>query len=251
MVLTDDNFATIVTAIREGRYVFSNIRKTIYFLLVCNLSEIVIMLFAQFMNWGMPLTPVMLLLINVLGDGIPGLRLAQEQSDPRIMNRKPIGRNESFFNGLIRVITQQTIAFSVVGLIAYYCGTFIVFGGITPSQAIGQTMAFLVIGFTSILHVFTVRSRMSVFKRTIRDNMPMLYSAFGMIVLFSLMVIIPQAGLLFDLVPIGVQAWLIVLGLTIVPTIVAEIFKAWDNRYELRLHQRRLVRHDLRDDWPV
>ena len=250
MVLTDDNFATIVSAIGEGRNVFSNIRKTIYFLLVCNLSEIVIMVGAQLMGWGMPLTPVMLLLINVLGDGIPGLRLAQEQSDPRIMKRHPIGRNESFFGGgLIKVILQQTAAFSVVGLIAFYLGKFVAFGGSVPSQAIGQTMAFLAVGFTSILHIFTVRSRKSILKRTIRDNWPLVFSALGMIALFTLLVLIPQAGRLFDLVPISGAAWLAVLGLTAVPTIVAEIAKLWSHLQEKRQHRRRLVKHAELDDF--
>ncbi|MCL2319639.1 MAG: HAD-IC family P-type ATPase, partial [Treponema sp.] len=99
MVLVDDNFATIVGAVAEGRNVFSNIRKLIYFLIVCNISEVVIMLFAQIARWGMPVTPVMLLLVNVLGDGIPGMALAKEKSDPRIMVRRPIERNESFFGG--------------------------------------------------------------------------------------------------------------------------------------------------------
>ena len=247
MVLTDDNFATIVSSVREGRNVFSNIRKTIYFLLVCNLSEIVIMMAAQIAGWGMPLTPVMLLLINVLGDGIPGLRLARESSDERIMQRKPIGRNESFFNPLlIRAIILQTAAFSVVGLIAYYYGVFL---SESASAAVGQTMAFLVVGFTSILHIFTVRSRTSLFKRSIRDNMPLLYSAFAMIVLFALMALIPPFGAIFGVGSIGAIEWLLILGLSVVPSIVAELFKLWDNRHTTKLYRNRLVHHDLPLDW--
>lgn len=87
MILTDDNFTTIVDAVDEGRNVYSNIRKVIYFLLVCNISEIVGMLFAQIAGWGKLVTPVLLLLINILGDGVPGLYLARETSDPRIMSR--------------------------------------------------------------------------------------------------------------------------------------------------------------------
>jgi len=202
------------------------------------------------MGWGMPLTPVMLLLINVLGDGIPGLRLAQERSDPRIMSRSPIGRNESFFGGgLIKVILQQTVAFSVVGLIAFYLGKFVAFGGSVPSQAIGQTMAFLAVGFTSILHIFTVRSRKSILKRTVRDNWPLVFSALGMLALFTLLVLIPQAGRLFDLVPIGGAAWMAVLGLTAVPTIVAETAKFWSHLQENRQHRRRLIKHAELEDY--
>ncbi len=245
MVLTDDNFATIVTAVREGRNVFANIRKTIYFLLVCNLSEIVIMLGAQLMGWGMPLTPVLLLLINVLGDGIPGLYLAREQSDPRIMSRKPIGREESFFGGgLLKVIIRQTLASSVVGLIAYYLGKYVQLpGGATPSLLIGQTMAFLVVAFTSILHIFTVRSRVSLFKRTLRDNLPILYSAIAMLLLFALIVIVPPLGAIFGLAPIGLVDWGIILGLTLVPSAVAEAFKALEARRDRKLNQQRVVCH--------
>lgn len=248
MVLTDDNFATIVDAVQEGRNVFSNIRKTIYFLLVCNLSEIVMMLGAQMMGWGIMLSPVLLLLINVLGDGIPGLRLAYEDSDPRIMDRPPIGRDESFISGLTGVMLQQIIAFTVVGWIGFYVGKFIeVSPYALPSHAVGQTMAFLVVGLTSIVHIFTVRSRKSIFKRTIRDNMPLLYSALAMIAGFCLIVAIPPVGALFNLAPLGGIHWLLVAGLSIIPTIVAEVGKAIEHRKEQADTTRRLVKRQSLD----
>ncbi|MCL2782948.1 MAG: cation-translocating P-type ATPase, partial [Propionibacteriaceae bacterium] len=245
IVLTNDNFATIVAAIREGRTVFGNIRKTIDFLLVCNLSEIVIMLGAQLMGWGIPLTPVMLLLINVLGDGIPGLHLAKEHGDEHMMTRKPIGRDESFFgDGLLKNITHQTIAFAVVGLAAYYIGAFVTLGGVTPTALAGQTMVFLVVGLTSIIRIFTVRTRKSIFKRTVSDNLPLTWSAVIMIVVFALMVLVGPVGAIFGLVPIGALNWLIVIGLTLVPTIVAELFKLWDHHCEQHDFGRRLVHHE-------
>ena len=245
MVLTDDNFATIVAAIRQGRYVFSNIRKTLYFLLVCNLSEIVIMLGAYLLGWGMPLTPVMLLLINVLGDGIPGLRLAYEHSDERIMNRKPVSRDESFLgDGLLRVMVHQTAAFSVVGLLAYYFGAFIqMAGNIAPSHIVGQTMAFLVVAFTSIVHIFTVRGRKSMFKVPLAHNMPLLYSAIGMLVLFSGMVLIAPLQFLFGLTTLSLVQWLCVLGLSTIPSLVAEAVKFGSNRLESDAYSHRVVRH--------
>ncbi len=250
IVLTDDNFATIVAAVREGRNVFGNIRKTLYFLLVCNLSEIVIILFAQLAGWGIALTPVMLLLINVLGDGIPGLGLAREQGDDRLMRRKPIARDESFFGGsLLKVIVQQAIAFSIVGLVAYYLGCFVeIPGGTNPSQEVGQTMAFLVIAFTSVVHIFTVRTRKSVFRHPIRDNMTLFYSAVAMIVLFALMALVPPFGAIFGVEPIGLTDWLVVIGLSIIPTLVAEVFKLWDNRCEIKAYRRRILKHDLDED---
>ena len=249
MVLTDDNFATIVSAVREGRNVFSNIKRTVYFLLACNLSEILIMLGAQIIGWGTPLTPVMLLLINVLGDGIPGLNLARDRSDERIMARRPIGRNESFFSGITRAIAQQTVAFSVVGLLAFWLGTFAWLpGGEGPSLAAGQTMCFLVVAFTSVLHVFTVRSRGSVFRRTVRDNLPLVWSAVGVVVAFSALVLVEPVGAIFGLAPIGPFSWACALGLSVVPTLVAEAFKLWDNRHETWLYRRRLVHHENRGE---
>ena len=249
MVLTDDNFATIVSAVREGRNVFSNIKRTVYFLLACNLSEILIMLGAQIIGWGTPLTPVMLLLINVLGDGIPGLNLARDRSDERIMARRPIGRNESFFSGITRAIAQQTVAFAVVGLLAFWLGAFAWLpGGEGPSLAAGQTMCFLVVAFTSVLHVFTVRSRGSVFRRTVRDNLPLVWSAVSVVAAFSALVLVEPVGAIFGLAPIGPFSWACALGLSVVPTLVAEAFKLWDNRHETWLYRRRLVHHENRGE---
>jgi len=244
MVLTDDNFSTIVEAVHKGRDVFSNIRKTVYFLMVCNFSEIVIMLGAQLIGWGLPLTPIMLLLINVLGDGIPGIALAREKSDPRIMRRHPIGRRESLFNGLQFVIIKQTIAFVAVTWIAYYIGAFVsLSGSCPPANVVGQTVSFLVVGWTSILHVFTVRSRKSVFKRTVRDNPRLAAGAFAMIALFALIVIVPPFAHIFGMVSISPYHWLISIGLSLVPTLTAEIGKLIQSGVETRRNRRRLVRH--------
>ncbi|MCL2489119.1 MAG: cation-translocating P-type ATPase [Propionibacteriaceae bacterium] len=251
IVLTDDNFSTIVAAIREGRTVFSNIRKTIDFLLAANLSEIVIMLAATIMGWGKPLTPIMLLLINVVGDGVPGLRLAREPSDEQIMARRPIGRAETFFgDGVLRSLIQDTIAFSVVGLAAYYIGAFAPFGGAEESAwpvLTGQTMAFLVVGFTSILRIFTVRSRRSVFRHPVSTNWPLFWAAWAMVALFAVMALVPPFGAIFGVVAISWQYWLVVIGLSLIPTVVAEIAKAinaWQERHD---HARRLVHHETSD----
>lgn len=244
MILTDDNFSTIVTAAHKGRDVFSNIRKTIYFLLVCNFSEIVIMLGAALYGWGLPLTPIMLLLINVVGDGIPGLQLAREKSDPRIMQRRPIGRNESLFQGLQFVIAKQTTAFVAVAWVAYYIGTFVeISESHLPSHFIGQTLTFLVVGWTSILHVFTVRSRKSIFTYTFADCYRLLISAGSMIALFALLVIVPPLANIFGMVAIGMHHWFIVIGLSVIPTIVAEIGKFIQNYGDRVRYKNRLVHH--------
>ena len=245
MILTDDNFSTILEAVHKGRDVFSNIRKTVYFLLVCNFSEIIIMLGAQLMGWGMPLTPIMLLLINVLGDGIPGLQLAREKSDPRIMVRKPIGRNESLFTGMQFVIACQTVAFVLVAWIGYYIGVEMTLSDIYVStHEIGQTLTFLIVGWSSILHVFTVRSRQSMFKRSNKDNPKLVISALVMILVFALIVFIPALASIFGMVTIGWIHWLVAIVLSIIPSIVAEIVKIISNYGDRTQHKNRLIHHN-------
>lgn len=245
MILTDDSFATIVDAVREGRNVFSNIRRTVYFLISCNLSEIVVMLGAQLAGWGTALTPVMLLLINVLGDGIPGLCLAKDTSDERIMRRKPIGRTESFFSQLVvRATLQQTVAFAAVGLLAFWLGCFVeIPGAVAAGLGVGQTMCFFVVALSSVLHVFTVRSRGSVFTRAVSDNMPLVWSAVAMAAVFSLLVLAEPVGRVFGMVGLGWERWALSVALAVVPTLVAEVFKLWGNRHETWLYRSRLVRH--------
>ena len=230
MILMDDKFSTIIEAVAEGRNIFSNIRKLVYFLLVCNISEIIVMLFAQFMNWPLPLSPIMLLIINVLGDGIPGMALAKEESDRRIMNRKPISRSESFFGGgLMEVIIRQTVVFAIVSLAAFYIGYNLDFGiaGVS-AEAAGMTMSFLVTGWTSILHVLTVRSRKNMYKYRFKDNPQLYISCAVMFVIFALLALIPPVASAIGLARLSGIQWLIVIGLTLIPTLVAEYGKMWD-----------------------
>ncbi len=232
MILTDDRFSTIIEAVAEGRNIFSNIRKLVYFLLVCNISEIIVMLFAQFMGWALPLTPLMLLIINVLGDGIPGMALAKEESDQRIMNRKPIARTESFFGGgLMEVIIRQTFVFAVVSLAAFYFGQHMSIGGAQPTLEAGRTMAFLVTGWTSVLHVLTVRSRKSIVRYRIKDNPRLYISCLAMLALLggvAGLAAIPSVGAALGMCALGGWQWFAVIGLTVAPTVVAEYGKLWD-----------------------
>ena len=248
MVLTDDNFSTIVEAVTEGRNVFSNIRKLIYFLIVCNISEVVIMIFGQVSGWGIPVTPMMLLIVNVLADGIPGMALAKEVSDPRIMQRKPIDRGESFFaGGLMEVIIQQTAICSIVVLAAFYIGKFsIIPGASMPSHGMGQSMAFLVLGWTSLIHILIVRSRISVFRRTLRDNPQLPISAGIMILVLAAMVGLPPIASAMGFTLLDGYHWLIAMGLSIIPLIIAEYGKFWDN-YKSQTTEKNRVALQMND----
>jgi len=226
MILTDDNFATIVSAVGEGRNVYRIVKMTIFFLAVCNFSEILIMLFGQMAGWGLVLTPVMLLLINLLGDGVPGLSLAKEVADPDLMRNKPIKKNESLFGGgLLTRITQQVIFTTAASLTGYYIGAMDEFGMILPSDQTGQTMAFLICGWASIIHIFIARTTKSVFKTSIRNNKSLAMGAAIMIIVFALMVALPPFGAIFGLVPISSFNWLVVIGLALVPITSREILR--------------------------
>ena len=260
MVLTDDNFSTIVEAVSEGRKVFANIKKLVYFLIVCNISEIVVMIFGQVSGWGVPVTPIMLLIVNVVADGIPGMALAKEQTDTRIMARKPIDRSESFFaGGLMEVIIQQTVMCSIVVLAAFYIGKFVYLPGHhIPADAVfnpdnqhiffhklGQTMAFLVLGWTSVIHIFVVRSRISIFKRSLADNPQLLISAICMILMLAGLAGIAPVAKALGFVAMDAFHWLICIGISFLPLIVAEYGKFWDNyKYNeaerLRVKQQRI-----------
>jgi len=270
MVLVDDKYSTIVDAVEEGRNVFSNIRKTIYFLLVANFAEILIMLLGRSIFGAIPITALMLLLINVLFDGIPGLALAREKSDPRIMKRKPFDRKESFFSGgLVEVMIRQVAAFTVVSLIAYTLGTFWLSGvpladtlrgsysvrGL-QSHTIGQSMTFLVLSWVAVMHVFTARSRMSIFKNNpFKENKRLAWSAVIMMMVAPLLMFIPGVNYAIGLAYrcgdtgtitaawelFGWYFWFICVGLALVPTLVAEYSKFWDN-YKSNVNERNRIK---------
>ncbi|MDR1627349.1 MAG: cation-translocating P-type ATPase [Oscillospiraceae bacterium] len=237
IVLTDDNFSTIVQAVKEGRNVYSNIKKTIYFLLTCNLSEIVIMLGAQIAGWNALVTPAMLLLINVLGDGIPGIHLAKEVSDSNIMNKKPVSRNESFFSeGFLGLIAWQTVIFSIITWAGYYFGAFVqLSSNIMPSHKLGQVMAFLITGWSSILHVLNVRSRKSTFKIGFRKNPMLSINAICMVIFFAVLVGVPQIASVFEFSKLGGWHWGICILFSLVPTVFSEVEKFF---YQFKMNKK-------------
>ena len=259
MILTDDNFATIVDAVREGRNVFRIVKKVILFLFACNLSEVAIMLIGQVAGWGLVLTPIMLLLINVVGDGIPGLRLANEPANPNLMHRKPVAKNESFFGGgIAKFLGRQVVFFTISGLLGYWYGAFFLQGmgdfwnymghPDTVSNALGQTLAFLAIGWSSILHIFNARSSKSVFKKSVRDNWPLFWAAMFMIVLFGAFIIIPFFQHIFALEPItsvgdtpAWQIWFWGTLIALLPTAMREAFVQIDKWTKKRREARGIV----------
>ncbi|MGO3609418.1 MAG: cation-translocating P-type ATPase [Enterococcus sp.] len=228
MILTDDNFATIVDAVARGRSVYQGIRKAINFLLSCNISEIFIVVIAMLLGWGAPFTAVQLLFVNVVADGLPGFALGREPAEAGIMDEKPIPCDEGIFaRGLWQKIGLNAAIFTVVTLIGFYVGAFVehVSYFTPPSLEVGQTVAFLVLAYSSILHVFNVRSSKSIFKIDLATNKSLAQMAWLALAITTAIALIPQTQELFYLVPISMTHWMIAILLSIVPIIVTELIK--------------------------
>lgn len=228
MILTDDNFATIVDAVAQGRAVYRNIRKAINFLLSCNISEIFIVLIAMLLGWGTPFTAVQLLFVNVVADGLPGFALGKEPAEKGIMDEAPIPKNEGIFaRGLWQKIGINAAVFTVITLFGFYLGAFVpgVSAYVSNSYEVGQTVAFLILAYSSILHVFNVRSANSVFRVKLSSNK----SLFEMVVLALLITttiaLLPFTQELFGLVHISLNHWMLAIFLSFVPIFVNEMIK--------------------------
>ncbi|MBP1046839.1 calcium-translocating P-type ATPase, PMCA-type [Enterococcus sp. BWM-S5] len=228
MILTDDNFATIVDAVAQGRTVYRNIRKAINFLLSCNVSEIFIVVIAMLLGWGAPFTAVQLLFVNVVADGLPGFALGREPAEKDIMSEAPIPRNEGIFaRGLWKKIGINAFVFTIVTLLGFYLGAYVdgVSHWVSASLDVGQTVAFLVLAYSSILHVFNVRSTQSIFRVRLSSNKSLFEMAILAIVITTVIALVPFTQELFYLVPIGLTHWALAIGLSIVPIFVNEMIK--------------------------
>ena len=228
MILTDDNFATIVDAVSQGRSVYQNIRKAINFLLSCNISEIFIVLIAMLLGWGAPFTAVQLLFVNVVADGLPGFALGREPAEHGIMDQPPIPKNEGIFaRGLLQKIAINAGVFTIVTLFGYYLGSYVdtISPWVDASQHVGQTVAFLILAYSSILHVFNVRSSQSIFKVNLATNKALVEMALLALAITTAVALLPFTQELFGLVHISLNHWFLVGILSIVPIAVNELIK--------------------------
>ena len=228
MILTDDNFATIVDAVSQGRSVYQNIRKAINFLLSCNISEIFIVLIAMLLGWGAPFTAVQLLFVNVVADGLPGFALGREPAGHGIMDQPPIPKNEGIFaRGLLQKIAINAGVFTIVTLFGYYLGSYVdtISPWVDASQHVGQTVAFLILAYSSILHVFNVRSSQSIFKVNLATNKALVEMALLALAITTAVALLPFTQELFGLVHISLNHWFLVGILSIVPIAVNELIK--------------------------
>ncbi|MGD8552904.1 MAG: calcium-translocating P-type ATPase, SERCA-type [Anaerolineales bacterium] len=223
MVLTDDNYVSIVSAVEQGRVIYSNIRKFVFYLLSCNLAEIAVIFIAILAGLPSPLTPIQLLWLNLITDGAPALALGMEEGEPDIMQRAPRPPEEPIINRSMRLgIIVQTIAIAAVTLTAYFLGVQMLPG--VPEEA--KTMAFVTLSFSELLRAFTARSESyPLMKIGLFSNRWMFYAVASSLLLLLAVVYIPFLQPIFNTVPLGWQEWRVVLPLLFVPAIVAELTK--------------------------
>jgi Ca2+-transporting ATPase len=224
MVLTDDNYASIVSAVEQGRIIYSNIRKFVYYLISCNMAEIMVIFLAALAGSPPPLTAIQLLWLNLLTDGAPALALGREGGDPDIMEQPPRPVREPIINRFMLFgIIVQTIAITAVVLAAYYIG----WAWYPSNRMLAQTMAFVTLSASELVRAYTARSeRASLFRLGVFSNKYMQYAVLLSIVLLLSVVYIPFLQPVFDTVPLGMREWTLVLPLLLVPGVAAEITKA-------------------------
>jgi Ca2+-transporting ATPase len=224
MVLTDDNYASIVSAVEQGRIIYSNIRKFVYFLLSCNMAEIMVIFLATLFGGGTPLNAIQLLWLNLLTDGAPALALGLEKGDPDIMEQPPRPVKEPIINRFMLVgIIVQTIALTAVVLAAYYIG----WAWDPSSPLLAQTMAFVTLSASELVRAYTARSeRVSLFRLGVFSNKYMQYAVVVSLALLLIAVYVPFLQPIFKTVPLGLREWEVILPLLLVPSVAAEVTKA-------------------------
>ena len=238
MVLTDDNFATIVSAVGEGRRIYDNIRKAIQFLLGSNLSEVISIFFATIMSFTI-LKPSHLLFINLVTDSIPALALGLEKPEANIMKRKPRNKNDGIFAGGLGIdCAYQGILVSILTVTAFYIGEFLETGHLIwrniPDSTEGMTMAFFTMAMCEIFHSFNMRSqRSSSVGMVLKGHQnPVLYIA--MIASFALTTLVVQVepiANIFHFEPLPWNAYFISLGLAFLIIPIVEIVKFFQRKF--------------------
>ncbi|MBU5455352.1 cation-translocating P-type ATPase [Caproiciproducens sp. MSJ-32] len=223
MILTDDNFTTIVNAVEEGRNIFTNIKKSILFLLSCNLGEIVALFVAILFNLDTPLLPIHILWVNLITDSFPALSLGVDPGDKGVMNKTPRNPNESLFAG--RAGLMVIINGILIGATTLFA--FIFSEGLYPeSLRHAQTMAFVVLSVSQLFYSLSMRNETkSIFKIGILKNTWLIASiVFGIVLQYSI-ITIPITAKVFKVYSLAIKDWLIVILISLIPLVFNEILK--------------------------
>ena len=246
VILTDDNFATIVSAVEEGRRIYDNILKVIQFLLSSNVGEIVVLFLATlctplFANWfGITdiahleiLLPIHILWINLVTDSLPALALAFDPANKDIMNRKPNKPGKGVFTkGMTWRVIYQGVMIGLLTLAAFMIGlatTTTPIDGLTLDESkieVGQTMAFVTLAFSELVHVYSIRNnKLSIFKTGIKGNSKLIWATLGSAALMLVILLVPALRNIFSIPVLPTENIVELIGLIIAPLVIVEIFK--------------------------
>jgi Ca2+-transporting ATPase len=224
IILTDDNFSTIIEAVRYGRSIYDNIRRAVRFLLSCNIGEIITVFAALVMSLPSPLSAIQLLWVNLVTDSLPAVALGMEKTHDSVMERKPMPKNQSLFaEGLGIKIIAEGVLVGCMSLTAFLLGLK------TGNTNTASTMCFGVLSFSQLFHTFNMRSEKPFFKRKIPKNIPLLLSILLCMAMQAAIMVIPKAAGLFGVVPLDTYQWLTVAILSFAPIPVCEMFKIIKN----------------------
>ena len=227
MILTDDNFVTIVEAVKQGRNIYDNIRKAIHFLIATNIGEIVTIFMGLVLGLKSPLLAIQLLWINLVTDSLPAIALGLEKPEKDIMNRKPVNSKKGLFaDGLWNKIVLEGILIGILTLVSFSIGN--KYYGIE----VARTMAFMTIGLLELIHSFNIKSERSLFKTGIFDNKYLVGALVLGIFVQTVVVIIPPVADVFELTNLTMVQWLITIGISVLPIPVIELQKRFDSKCE-------------------
>ena len=221
MILTDDNFATIVSAVEEGRRIYDNILKVIQYLLSCNVGELFLILVTSVFNMGMPLLPIHILWINLVTDSLPALALSVEPPEKDIMMRKPRNSKKGFMTkGMVWRVFYQGLMIGSIPLVSYLIGLH------DSGQMLGRTMAFATLMFSQLVHVRNLHSNvLSSFRTNPLRNKPLIWAILVSAVIGLVVILLPPAREAFNLAVMDREHWIIVILMSLVPIAVVELFK--------------------------
>lgn len=225
LILTDDNFATIVEAVREGRGIYDNIRKAVHFLLSSNIGEILTIFVAMLLGWAAPLLPIQLLWVNLVTDSLPAIALGMEPAEENIMERPPRKNTGSLFgDGLGGRILLEGVMIGVLALLAFGIGH--VYFDQEDGYAVGRTMAFAVLSLSQLVHAFNMRGEGSLGKLPFCSNKWLLMAFVVGVALQCVVIMMPPLAGIFQVVPLNGEQWLLTAALALAPLPLVELEKA-------------------------
>lgn len=233
IILTDDNFVTIVEAVKQGRNIYDNIKKAVHFLLSTNIGEIVTIFVGLILGLKSPLLAIQLLWINLVTDSLPAIALGLEKPEKDIMKRKPIDSKKGIFaNGLWNKIILEGTMIGVLTLVAFSIGNKYY------TLEVARTMAFLAIGFLELIHSINVKNEKSIFESGLFENKYLVGSFILGIFIQTIVVIVPAFANVFEVVPLNLTQWIITIAISIFPIPVIELQKKIDSKNEVNQEKR-------------